>query len=411
MLRSEKIVLKKDEKIAQWLDDATAIYNQVLYYLRQEYFQAKKENRKPEYSKIDLYALVKESDSWKNSDLDYNVKQQVIRKVDQNWKSFYKACKSYWNDKSRFLGMPKLPRYLKNGRSGILVFDKTRLKTKWKADNIIGLPKSDIKIQIPKYIEISTIRCLIIKKYYGKVKVAICYEKEMNDQKLDKSNWIGIDIGVNNVVAITASNQHKSWIAKGGAIKSMNQFYNKELAKMKSILEKVNKRKTSKRIQTLNMKRQHKLDYEFHCLSKRIVNLCIENNIGSIVIGHNKNWKQETNLKKKNNQNFVQIPFNDLIWKIQYKCEENGIDCIMTEESYTSKCDHLALESMSYHESYLGKRSTRGKFKSSIGKVLNADINGAIGMLRKANALSDADLVSLRDRGDVVSPLVLRYKL
>ena len=159
------------------------------------------------------------------------------------------------------------------------------------------------------------------------------------------------------------------------------------------------------------MKRNNQLDYEFHCLSKTIVQLCIDNNIGNIVIGHNKNWKQKSNLGKKTNQKFIYIPFNKLIQKIQYKAEEVGIDVNIVEESYTSKIDHIANEEMKKQDSYLGKRVKRGLFKSSTGKILNADINGAIGILRKKNVFLDADLVNLRDRGDVVSPLVLKYKL
>lgn len=159
----------------------------------------------------------------------------------------------------------------------------------------------------------------------------------------------------------------------------------------------------------MNMKRQNIFDYEFHCLSKRIIQLCIENDIGNIVIGHNKNWKQKSKLGKNTNQTFVQIPFNDLIFKVQYKCEENGINCIITEESYTSKIDHLVNEDMKKQDNYLGKRIKRGLFKSSCGKILNADINGAIGILRKKNVFLDVDLINLLDRGDVVSPRLLKY--
>ena len=158
------------------------------------------------------------------------------------------------------------------------------------------------------------------------------------------------------------------------------------------------------------MKRNHKLDFEFHNLSEKIIDLCIENDIGTIVIGHNKGWKQKSNIGRQNNQTFVSIPFNDLIHKIQYKSEEVGINCIITEESYTSKIDHLANENMTKQNNYLGKRIQRGLFKSSCNKILNADINGAIGILRKVNVFSDVDLINLRDRGDVVSPLILRYK-
>lgn len=354
---------------------------------------------------------MKETDAWKSSNLDINAKQYVIRKVNDNWCSFYKACKSYWKDKAKFNGRPKIPSYLKKrNKSGILIFEKTRLRHKDLKENTLSLPKSKFKIKVPKYIKIPQIKCITVKRYYGKVKLSISYEKETVKQKLNQDNFLGIDIGVNNIVAITASNQNKSWIAKGGCIKSINQFYNKKLAQCRSTLETVIEAKTSKRIQRLSMKRSHKLDFEFHCLSKRIVQLCLENDIGNIVIGHNKGWKQNTNMGKKSNQKFVSIPFNSLIDKIRYKAEEFGINFIATEESYTSKIDHLANEDMARQENYLGKRVKRGLFRSSTGKVLNADINGAIGILRKANAFSDAGLAGLRDRGDVVSPLVLKYK-
>jgi transposase, IS605 OrfB family, central region len=160
----------------------------------------------------------------------------------------------------------------------------------------------------------------------------------------------------------------------------------------------------------MGMKRANMLDYEFHCISKTIVRICLENDIGNIVVGHNKNWKQESGMGRKCNQKFVSIPFNDLIWKIRYKAEEAGIRFVETEEGYTSKVDHCVGEEMRHQENYLGKRTRRGLFESSSGKILNADINGAIGILRKANALRDSDLVGLPDRGDVVSPKVLRYK-
>lgn len=308
--------------------------------------------------------------------------------------------------------MPKIPKYLKNGRTSILIFDKTRLKNKDVKNNTLSLPKSKYIIKFPNYLKISKIKCITVKLFYGKVKLSINYEKDIKQENLNKNNYLGIDIGVDNIIAATTDNQiKKSWIVKGGNIKSINQFYNKRLANMKSILEIVNKQKTSKNIQKLNMKRNNQLDYEFHCLSKAIVQLCIDNNIGNIVIGHNKNWKQTSNLGKKINQKFVQIPFNLLIQKIQYKAEEVGIDVNVTEESYTSKIDHIANEEMKKQDNYLGKRVKRGLFKSSTGKILNADINGAIGILRKKNVFLDADLVSLHDRGDVVSPLVLKYKL
>lgn len=249
MIRSEKMILKKTDEIGRWLSDATAIYNQTLYYLRQEYFESQKQNRKPDYSKLDLYNLIKKTDVWINSDLDYNAKQYVIRKVNDNWKSFYKACRSYWKDRSKFLGMPKIPKYLKNGRMAVLIFDKTRLRNKDVKSNTLSFPKSEYIIKFPEYLDILKIKCITVKSFYGKVKLCISYEKDIKQESLNKNRYIGIDIGVDNIVAITTDNHvNKSWIVKGGNIKSINQFYNKRLSNMKSILETVNKQKASKRI-------------------------------------------------------------------------------------------------------------------------------------------------------------------
>ena len=140
---------------------------------------------------------------------------------------------------------------------------------------------------------------------------------------------------------------------------------------------------TSNRLKKLNNKRNFWIEDKIHKASRYIIDFCKDNNIGSIVIGLNKGWKQNINLGKKTNQKFVEIPFSKLIDKITYKGKLIGIDVVTTEESYTSKVDHLAFEPLKNQDIYLGKRKKRGLFQSSIGKLLNADINGAIGIGRK----------------------------
>lgn len=411
MVRSGKMILGRTAEMSAWLSEATAIYNQALYYLRQEFFSAEKKGRKPDYSGIDLYRLVKESDAWKASTLDANAKSYVLRNVKDNWTAFYRACKSYWKDKTKFTGRPRIPGYMKNGRTAVLTFDKSRLRHKDLEANTLTLPKSKWTIKIPDYIEIPKIRCIKVKSFYGKVKLTISYERETKCHGLDKGKWLGVDIGVDNIAAITTDGQTgKSWIVKGGCVKSINQFYNKRLSKMRAKLETVNGKKTSKAVQRLHMKRSNRLDYEFHCISKAIVGLCVENGIGNVVVGHNPGWKQGCDMGRRTNQTFVQIPFNELISKLRYKCEDNGISFMETEEGYTSKTDHSSCESMERHDTYLGRRISRGLFRTAGGKLLNADVNGAVGILRKANAFPDAECIGLRDRGDVVSPLVLKYK-
>lgn len=215
--------MERNKLLSQWFSEATEIYNQALFHLRQECFDARAEGRKPKLTSIDLYELLKLSDAWNNSVLDYNVRQQVLRKVGDNFKSFFQACKTYKKDKTKFKAKPEMPYYLKRGKQTVLVIDKSRLKNKDYENNCVTLPRSEIVIKLPKHVKIDSIKCLTLKSYYGKVKIGISYEKELKEQKkLNRSNVIGIDIGVNNIVAITSSNQPKSWIAKGGKIKSIN---------------------------------------------------------------------------------------------------------------------------------------------------------------------------------------------
>ena len=176
----------------------------------------------------------------------------------------------------------------------------------------------------------------------------------------------------------------------GKQIKAKNQYFNKEISRLKSCLS--NNQKSSKQIKNLYNKRNNQLTDIFHKLSKRIVNLLVENKIGNLVVGYNKGWKDSINLGKRNNQTFVSISYEKLINYLKYKCEMIGINLIINEESYTSKCDSLALEEIKKHEAYLGKRIKRGLFQSSIGKLINADVNGSLNILRKV--VNDSEIIS-----------------
>jgi len=330
--------------------------------------------------------------------------------VSNNWQSFIKATVAYNKNSKKFNGRPKMPNYLYKKKDFNLVqFDKLRFRKINKEENSFTLPCSDYKIIVPKQIKLESIRQITIQKFYGKTKINIIYEdKETIRNKFDSNSAIGIDIGVNNLCAITSNDKSFSYVINGRPLKSINQFYNKRLAELKSQLEVCNKVKTSKQVERLCRKRFNKIDNYMQNVSKKIIELCVNNGIEKIYIGHNVGWKQECDMSKKNNQNFVQIPFNKLIEQIKFKSQKyTDLSVEVVEESYTSKCDHLAFEEMKHHDVYVGKRVKRGLFKSSVGKDLNADINGAIGILRKGKVVSDAQLLSLRNRGDVVSPLML----
>ena len=210
------------------------------------------------------------------------------------------------------------------------------------------------------------------------------YVRQAKD-KNKKTNIAAIDLGVDNIATITSDDSNiNPIIINGRALKSTNHYYNKQLAIINNKYSKYNVH-TGKKLRKLNMKRQFKVNDFMHKSSRRIVDFCINHNIGTLYIGLNKGWKQETDMSKQSNQNFVQIPYGSLIQKIQYKCEEVGINVICVNEAYTSKCSFLDNESIEKHDEYLGKRTKRGLFISNKKKKLNADINGSLNILRKAS--------------------------
>ena len=168
-------------------------------------------------------------------------------------------------------------------------------------------------------------------------------------------------------------------VIKGGAIKSINQFYNKRKAEMQSQLKKETGRDWSKNLQKLTDKRYEKIKYLMHCASKKVVDYCVENEIDTLIIGLNKKWKQEN----ENKQNFTYIPFDMLIKQIQSKCEEQGIEVVTTEEAYTSGTSFLDKEQPIKENYNKERRVHRGLFIANNGKTINADINGAYQIMKK----------------------------
>lgn len=411
MIRSYNFLIDRIPVLDEMLESSKLIYNQALYHLRhindRQYRQGIKLSL---ISYEGLYHRVKDEDCYIESCLDTGSKQYIIKQAREAMLSFICAAKAFKKDKKNFLGSPKPPKYIKQKNWNVVSVDKSRFKHSKSRLNIIGLPKSDIWFRIPAGIKKEQIKQVKLVRFYNKIKVSIIYEKEQIKHEVKFSKSFGIDLGINNTCAITANDERFSCIIKGGPMKSTNQFYNKKMKEYKKKLTRYNgKQLSSHRIERLAFKHYNKIKYMIECISRRIINLAVDHHVGNIVIGHNKCWKQKTRMMKKSNQNFCSIPFNLLINRIKDKAEEyEGINVAIVEESYTSKCDHLALEEVKHHESYLGQRIKRGLFKSSVGKIINADINGAIGILRKANAITDDQLKVLRDRGDIVSPSVLK---
>lgn len=191
-------------------------------------------------------------------------------------------------------------------------------------------------------------------------------------------------------------------LINGRPLKSYNWFWNKSRAKLQSELKENH---SSKRITKLTFDRNNKVNDYLHKVSRLLINKALENCVTSIVIGYNQGWKNEINMGKKNNQNFVNIPYVKLIDFIHYKAEENGIRVIMVKEGYTSKCSSIDKEEIKKHETYVGKRVKRGLFKSSDGLEINADVNGSLNILRKVIGDGFIDLLNI---GCVLQPELIK---
>jgi len=367
------------------------LYNYANYLIRQHFFETGK--------MLNEYELT--TKLAKEKQIDYILMpsaqsaQQTIKLLFKNWKSFFKANQAYKQNPTNFLGRPKMPRYKEKDGHNILVFTNQNCKIK---EGYVHFPK---KANIePIKTKVSSLKQVRIIPNATCFVVEIVYDKEVQKLVSDNENYLSIDLGLNNLVTSFNNIGLQPFIINGKIVKSINQFYNKTKAKMMSF---IGDKGTSNRINALTHKRNQKINDQLHKTSRYIIDYCITHNISKIVIGNNKDWKQNINIGKRNNQNFVTIPHAKLINQITYKGEEVGIKVIKTEESYTSKIDHFANEEMKRQAKYLGKRVKRGLFKSSTNRYINSDVNGAIGILRKVVS-ENFILKLLADRGVATTP-------
>ena len=327
--------------------------------------------------------------------------QQTVKLLFKNWKSFFKANKEYNKNPSKFKARPKMPRYKEKHGKNIVVFTAQNAKIK---DGFVHFPKKaniePIKTKVSSLVQVRIIpqaTCTIVE---------IVYKKEKKQVDVVNETWLSIDLGLNNLVTSFNNIGKKPFIVNGKIIKSINQYYNKKKAKLMNF---IGDRGISNKINRLTHKRNMKINDYMHKTSRYIIDYAIEQKLEKIIIGDNVDWKQSINIGKKNNQKFVSIPHSKLIEQIQYKAEEVGIEVVLTEESYTSKTDHFALEPLKKHSCdkiarpTLGKRIKRGLFRSSTGRILNADTNGAIGIARKVICESSISEL-LANRGVVTTP-------
>lgn len=391
---TERHIIKKGDIYFQELDDACFasknLYNSILYIWRQAFI------KKEKISNSEIYSKIKGTKDFKS--LPQNVSAQVFLQFCQVINSFFQSLKSYKENPSNFNGAPGLPKYKEaiKGRNLLTYNARVLPQRDFKKDGKVRL--TGLGIKIFTRIKPKQVRIIPRNKEYI---IELIYDKECKEQ-VQSVNYAGLDLGVNNL-AVLSFNNHSSIIINGRPLKSINQFYNKKKAQLQS---KLTKKHTSNAIVRLTNKRNKKVQDYLHKSSRFIVNQLVSKNISTIVIGKNKNWKQDISIGKKNNQNFVNIPHARFIEMIKYKCELEGISVILTDESYTSKCSFIDNEKIGKHKIYLGMREKRGLFISKEKRKINADLNGSLNILKKVFPNCFANGIE----GLLVSPLVHTIK-
>lgn len=372
----EKHIIKRNNKYFKEADDicfqSKNIYNSCLYIIKKEY------ENKGSYPK-NLYKEITSTDCWKQSTIGTKIMNQTRLLVEQTYRGYFAAYKDWTKNPSKYKGMPKPPTY-KHSLTGRVVATYTKeaiSKKEFLKTGRVLLSKTGIyiKTQVKDYDSIKQVKIVPKGNHY-----LACVIYEIPDINPVEGSVASVDLGLNNLATVTFMEGHKPLIINGKPLKSMNQYYNKKKAKLQEFLEE---RKTSNKIRGLTFKRNNKINDYLHKTSKMLVNQLVSNNIGCLVIGNNTGWKQDINIGRVNNQNFVNIPHATFISHLRYKCELRGIQVITNEESYTSKCSFLDLEEVKKHETYKGKRIKRGMFRASDGRTINADVNGSYNIMRK----------------------------
>lgn len=369
----ERHIIKTNNPLYKELDNvcflSKNLYNKALYVVRQHYFSTK------EY--LGFYKMCKYLTDSKDVDyyaLNTKVSKGTLLLLDRNFKSFFSLVKKKKNkdyDKSI-----RIPGYLDKQGRYVAAFEKRAVSKKFLKKGLIKL--ADISTTLVTKVTIDNIVEVRVLPRTNHYILEVVYEKEEKPLLPNNKRYAAIDLGLNNLATI-CSNVEKPFIINGRPLKSINQRWNKHKANLQSHLAN----KSSKQLALVTEKRNNRVKDYLHKSSRKIVNFLVSNKISTLVIGYNEEWKQNISIGRINNQSFVTIPFLTFVQQLQYKCKLEGINVILTEESYTSKCSFLDNEPLQKKDSYLGKRVRRGLYKTSKGRLINADLNGSFNILRK----------------------------
>ncbi|MEG5015942.1 MULTISPECIES: transposase [unclassified Microcoleus] len=411
MQLTERHIIKSTEHRFPLIDElafkSKNLYNAANYVIRQSFIYG--------WGYInynEMNRLMKHHQAYKA--LPESVSQQILMILDKNWKSFFEAVKAYKADSSKFTGGPKLPKYKDKAKGrNILVYTIQAISTTQLRKGIIKL--SGTKLLIKTQVNSAQICQVRLVPKCDSYVIEVIYDEP--ESTVSNGNSVAsIDLGLDNLVALT-SNQPGfiPLLINGRPLKSINQFYNKRKAQLQSQLK--GSRKSSPRIQRLTRWIHQKVNNYLHHTSRLIVDHLAAKQIGTLVIGKNAQWKTEIDLGKQTNQNFVSIPHARLIEMLEYKTRLVGIKVIVQEESYTSRANFLNLDPIPVYGKtdkdpvFQGKRIKRGLYKTSVGQLINSDVNAAYNILRKAipNAFSNG-IESCVVQPRRVNPLKVKVK-
>ena len=360
------------------------------------------------------YTLLKNSPNYRA--LNSNMAQQILKEVDGSFRSFFRLLKLSKQGKCAFRDC-KLPHYLPKDGYTTLVIGFVRL-----SGNKLILPFSNsfkkthkpIQITIPPVLldkKVKEIR-IIPKANARFFEIQYIYEAECIQRDLNTNHALALDLGISNLVTAVSSNG-KSFIIDGRRLKSINQWFNKENARLQSIKDKQHfGRKTTNRQKAIARDRNNKVNDYMNKAARKVIDCCITNDIGTLVVGYNETFQRNAPIGKQNNQNFVNIPYGQLRDKLEYLCELNGIAFVKQEESYTSKSSFWDKDDIPVYNAdnpgdyiFSGNRIHRGLYKTASGKTINADVNGALNIMRKSSVV---DMNILYSRGEVDTPVRIR---
>ena len=404
-----KHLSKEDYRILRELCHAAKnLTNQAVYNIRQQFFAT---GRYLSYAKN--YEQLKTSEHYRF--LNSNMAQQILKEVDGSFQSFFGKLKLAKAGGCSH-GKCRLPGYLPKDGFATLIIGYVRI-----TDNRLVIPYSNtyrkshppVTITLPPVLHGKKIKEIrILPKADARFfEIQYTYEADCIDRKLNNSHALALDFGVDNLIT-AVSDTGSSFIVDGRRLKSVNQWYNKKNAFLQSVKNKQGCKKTTKRQALLARKRNNRVNDYLSKAARMVTDYCIANEIGILVAGYSPDFQRYSGNGKRNNQTFVNIPFGKLLKKLEYLCELNGIRFVEQEESYTSKASFFDKDPMPVYgkpdaETYAfsGRRVKRGLYRMGSGKTLNADVNGALNILRKSNVVS---LKGLYHRGEVDTPVRIR---